>query len=403
MKLVFKNETFSFEFIRTLGHAVYGGADIGECVATAQRIKDKDLDSWYTEWFNTAKRVNDIAEACEKKGNKVSAREAYLRASNYYRVSEFFLRDDANDAKARKCCRKSRGCFVKAGELGAFLFESVKIPYEDKYLPGYFLTPDDSKKKRPTLIAMTGYDGTAEELYFNIGAAAIRRGYNVLLFEGPGQGAALREQHLYFIPEWEKAITPTIDYLLKRPEVNKEQIAVAGFSLGGYLAPRAAAFDHRIAACIANSGIYDFYEGTFENLGRTKFFQKELDKPKSFFINSLIKMFMQLSINVKWAMSNGMINFNVKTPHEVVKQYRKYTLKGIVHQIKCPVLICDSQEEHFFNNQAGELFEKLKCPKEFLTFNAEEGAGLHCQSGDELLAGQRILDWLDKTLRIEGV
>jgi hypothetical protein len=91
MKIVFQDPTFSLQLLRAMGETYYKGADIGECLSTAYRIKEGDFESWYTEWLKTAKRVHKYAEDCLAAGHKISAREAYLRASNYYRVAEFLL------------------------------------------------------------------------------------------------------------------------------------------------------------------------------------------------------------------------------------------------------------------------------------------------------------------------
>ena len=87
--LVFEDASFSFELARVMGYSYSGGADIGECVSTARRIKDGDDQSWYDEWIATANRLYDFAQQMEKEGNIVSAREAYFRASNYYRAAGF--------------------------------------------------------------------------------------------------------------------------------------------------------------------------------------------------------------------------------------------------------------------------------------------------------------------------
>ncbi len=103
-----------------------------------------------------------------------------------------------------------------------------------------------------------GFDSTEEELYFSGGAAAARRGYHVLAFAGPGQGSALRDQKLLFRPDWDAVVTPAVDWLLARPDVDPDRIALMGMSLGGLLAPRAAATEHRVAALIAFDGLYSF-------------------------------------------------------------------------------------------------------------------------------------------------
>jgi hypothetical protein len=101
---------------------------------------------------------------------------------------------------------------VAAAKLLGTPFEIITIPYENTTLPGYLFMVDDSGKPRPTVIYNNGFDSTQEESYVAIGAAALRRGYNVLTFDGPGQGAAIRHQKLVFRPEWEAVLSPVIDY-----------------------------------------------------------------------------------------------------------------------------------------------------------------------------------------------
>ena len=95
---------------------------------------------------------------------------------------------------------------------------------------------DDSGTPRPTVIFTSGFDSTLEEAYFAVAAAALRRGYNVLAYDGPGQGAALREQALVFRPDWEAVVTPVVDYALTRPEIAADRLVLLGYSLGCYLA-----------------------------------------------------------------------------------------------------------------------------------------------------------------------
>src|SRR5262249_46637711 len=124
-------------------------------------------------------------------------------------------------------------------------------------LEGFFLRVDDTRRKRPLLILNNGSDGAAHDMWPQGGAGAIARGYNCLIFDGPGQGYALWKQKLYFRPDWEKVITPVVDYALTRPEVDPKRIALQGLSQGGYWVPRAVAFEHRIAAAIADPGVVD--------------------------------------------------------------------------------------------------------------------------------------------------
>jgi dipeptidyl aminopeptidase/acylaminoacyl peptidase len=146
---------------------------------------------------------------------------------------------------------------------------AVKIPYEGRTLPGYFMQPNDSGIKRPTIMIITCGDGTAERLYCNGGGAAgLRRGYNVLCFEGPGQSGAYRlDPSLTYRYDWEVPTTAAVDYLISRPEVDADRIGYIGYSWGGYFVPRAAAFEKRIAACVAACLLPDVYTPVVQTMG----------------------------------------------------------------------------------------------------------------------------------------
>jgi acetyl esterase/lipase len=328
MRLVFEDQTFSFELLRTLGYAPYGGADIGECLVTASHIREGDFESWHEQWSKTARRVHALADSALQQGKRVSAREAYLRASNYYRTAEFFLHGNPHDPRLLAAWGNSRTTFRQAVKLMDTLVEEVLIPYEGTQLPGYYYQPDDSHKPRPTLIVHGGYDSTGEELYFMIAAAAIQRGYTCLTFEGPGQGALIREQHLPFRPDWEQVVTPVVDSLLRRPEVDPARIALMGISLGGYLAPRAAAFEHRLAALIANDGLYSYH---FSEKARA------VTRVAALFGRALaqytLKQVMQRQTGIRWAIENGMFTFQVGSIWDLIEATESWSLEGVAHML----------------------------------------------------------------------
>ena len=258
---MFQDPTFSLQLLRVIGETYYKGADIGECLSTAYRIKEGDFESWHQEWLKTAERVNKYADESMVAGRTVSAREDYLRACNYYRAAEFLL-VNPTDSRIQTTWEKSKECFSKAATLFSPHFEHIEIPYEGTTLPGYFyrINKDSSENTslRSTLIAHGGFDSTLEELYTSAAAPALERGYNCLTFEGPGQGVIIRKQKIPFRYDWEKVVSTVVDYALSRPQdVDPKHIALMGISMGGYLAARAAAFEHRIAACILYNGVFD--------------------------------------------------------------------------------------------------------------------------------------------------
>jgi hypothetical protein len=235
--LVFTDPEFAFELKRTLALAYAGEADIGECLATASRIKEGDIESWYTEWKKTADHFREEGNRSLASGHTVTAREAYYRAATYYRTAEFFLHGNRSDPRIAGTWEKSREAFRDALALDEVPYEIVAIPYENTTLPGYFYKADNSGRPRPLLIVQTGFDGCQEELH-PYAVEGIRHGYNVLTFEGPGQGEVIRVQHIPFRADWENVITPVVDYAVSRPDVDRDRIALWGISLGGYLAPR---------------------------------------------------------------------------------------------------------------------------------------------------------------------
>jgi hypothetical protein len=199
MKVAFNNdESFAFEFVRNLGFMYYGGSDLGEMIATAGLIKEGDEESWFTEFDKLARRILSRADASLAAGHRESAREAYLRASTYFRTAEFYLHSNPGDPRILSESRASQKAYAQAAKLSGPTWEPVQIPYEGTTLPGYFYKVDNSGKPRPTIIFFGGFDSSVEELFYCGGAPAIRRGYNCLTFDGPGQGAPLREQKLPF-------------------------------------------------------------------------------------------------------------------------------------------------------------------------------------------------------------
>jgi hypothetical protein len=394
MKLFFNNEDFDGQFLRMLSYTAYGGADIGECFETASRIKEGDRDSWYEALTETADRVRQDGDQSLENGRKISARRSYLRASNYYRAAEFYVRDDRNDPRSLQGWEGSHDCFARAAELFDPPFEAVEIPYEGTTLPGYFFSVDDSGERRPTVVTMTGMDGYLEETYFSVIAAALERGYNALTYDGPGQGGVLRQREVPLRADWEKVVTPVVDFVAGRPEVHTDRIALVGRSFGGYLAPRAACSEHRLAACVADPGQFDLFDMAAARMPQEMGGALQSDSP------ALDSVFDKMMEDDAWRFffAARMRAFGAKTPKELVLMQREYSLKGRVQQIECPTLVCDNVTDTIAGGQGKLLYDALKCPKSYIQFTAEQGAGGHCEGGAQVLFHTKVFDWLDQTL-----
>ena len=387
MKFLYDDESFSFEALRAAGYATYGGAELGEVLVTCRQIPEGDEDAWSAQWAATATRVERIGRDALAAGHRVSAREALLRASNYYRTADFYRRDDpAHDPESARLARASQQTFAEAAALLDTPARKVRIPYEDTTLPGYLFLADDSGTPRPTLIYHGGYDSTLEEAYFAIAAGALRRDYHVLAFDGPGQGSTVRDQGLHFRPDWEAVVTPVVDFALGLAEVDADRLALVGTSLGGYLAARAAAFEHRIAACVLHDGVFDFH-APFAAIG---------DSAEQ--LPGGLDGLMTQNTQARWGIRNGLWTFGVSGPEELLKAIESYTMAGIADRVSCPTLVLEAENDQFFAGQPQQIFDALTCPKELIVFRENEGGGEHCHEGATALFHQRTFDWLDGVL-----
>jgi len=371
-----------------------GQADVGECLETASRINSADPNSWAAEWTKTADKLLSVAEANEKQNHKVSAGQAYLRAATYYSAALHRY----NNPKAQLVKDNTLAAskyFRKAVKLLGIPAEPVQIPYGNTTLPGYFFRSPLAKGPAPVLIVHQGRDGWAMHCKY-IADAAISRGYHCLLIDGPGQGEALRLQGLPFRPDWENVIAPVVDYLVKQKDVDPNRIGLMGLSMGGALAPRAAAYEKRIKVCVANPGVLSWPDIISGFLGQIDPQLADLWKTDPEGFNKLIASISAQVPLVDWGIRDMMWKHGAATPAELMVQMQAYSNKGIVSKISCHMLVMDGAADEY--SQGHDLFEALACPKEYMFFEASDPALQHCQVGGQARSSARLFDWLDENL-----
>lgn len=395
---VFGHADMQFQFLIALGAVYERAADVGELFAIASRIPDGDYDAWFDAFMAAGDRLQAIGESSEAAGDLVSAREAYLRASTYYGEAYFFTYGTKQPDRIVDVWEQSRGAFDRFSALLEPAAEPVTIPYEDTTLPGYVLLVDDSGEKRPWLVMNNGSDGTMGDMWVQGAAAGLRRGYNVLLFDGPGQGAALWRQNLYFRPDWEAVLTPVVDFLVARPDVDPERIAIIGVSQGGYLVPRALAYEHRFAAAVANPGVVKVSAsweaglppGTMDGLLHAP---EDERKQIADEINQGVAEAVAQSLDFRFTVRMRMVPFGIDNFAELLTKIAEYELTDAeMQQITTPLLIADPDGEQFWPGQSQQLYDGVAGPKELIRFTVAEGADLHCQPKANGLASQRFFD-----------
>jgi len=397
LPFVFKDSLFDDQWLRTAGHTSSGGAEIGECFAAARCIRETDAQSWFDVWSELAAGVLTGAETSLAQGHRTSALSAYLRASNYFRASYTFLIGSPVDPRVVDAYRRQRDAFESAVVLMKPSAQRISIPYGNTALHGYLFRAADDEQPRPTLIITGGYDSTAEEAYFFSGAAAIARGYTCLVFDGPGQGAAIIEDGIVFRPDWEAVGRAVVDFAVSRPEIDAARIAILGISFGGYLAPRAASGEPRLAACIADPGEFSLFDELKSRL--PTFISRQIPDGNRLvlsLLDSVIRRRLRHT-TAGWGLRRCMWVHGVDSPLAYMRLTREYSLEGCVAQIRCPTLVCSAENDEI-GVTAQKLYDDLTCPKARLTFTATEGAGAHCEIGARSLFNQRAFDWLDSVL-----
>lgn len=400
MKVLLDDDAFDGQLLRVIGAMYERGSDYGESWSTANRIKAHDVESWHREWNATAIRIENIAKAALEKNHKVSAHEAYLRASMYHRASGQFFIGNSQETRTLVAYQNTARCFQEAMKLASeFKSETVSIPYKDgKSLPGYFLTPSNAEEKSgQTIIVNGGYDSVKEECYFFSGAAALRRGYNVLLFDGPGQGLPLLADNLLTIPDWENVITPVVDYLHTRGDVDKSKIAALGISLGGYQIPRAATKEKRLAAIIVDPAQVNVGKKARARLPLPVSWKSTFPKNTPgivVYIVSAILGRMASDPSGGWTLRRNLHVHGLKNAVDMFDEMDKFELDPA--EVTCPVFISFAEKD-VIASEAKEFYDKCGSQvKKFVQYKEEDGSHEHCEAGNRSSFNADWLDWLEE-------
>jgi hypothetical protein len=391
----FADEDFNFVFHNVLGGAYYRIADVGACLAIADEITDGDSASAVQAMTAAGDRLAAIADQAAAAGHRVSARDAYMQAANYTFAASYFVDGMGAPERFGPLWLRHQTLWDEATALLEPPVEHVRIAYEGTTLPGFFY-PAAAGQRRPLLVFNNGSDGGMPSAWAMGLAAALDRGYHCLAFYGPGQGTALVQQHLYFRPDWEKVITPVVDYAMTRPDVDPARIALLGISQGGYWVPRAVAFEQRVAAAVADPGVWDVSTSWTGHLPPELLALLDAGDKAAFdeYMTEGLREAPALAATLRFRMRP----YGLSSPFEVYRAAQQYTLAGVAERIRCPLLITDPDDEAFWPGQSQQLYDALPGPKTLVRFTAAEGGDLHCEPKVPGLRAQRIFDWLDATL-----
>jgi hypothetical protein len=382
---------FDGQLSRSLTAATRGSADLGEVFAVAERIVAGDVDSWAREWVATAQSVRAEADRAHQAGDLVDARRAYLRASEYYRQSFFFARTTLDDPVLASGYASHVETFQAAVPLLSYPTSPVELDQDGIRVHGYLLRPDDSGLPRPTVLAPAGYDSTAESGFPSTAVSALERGFNCLVFEGPGQGGVLYVDRQFMRPDYEVVVSPVVDWLMTQAGVDPAALVLFGRSFAGYLAPRAASVDHRFAALVCDPAQYDFGAAIRARMGEDTW--RRLQDHDPTLESDLVSMMMRDPVAAngqQWRMTAH----GVTTLGDYLRELSRYTIAEMAGQITCSTLALAGEGDFAGTGQLQVFAEALAAPVTTHTFTKAEGAGGHCEGLGQDRLDQFVYGWL---------
>jgi pimeloyl-ACP methyl ester carboxylesterase len=281
-----------------------------------------------------------------------------------------------------------------AGELASGALREAEVPYESGQLPAWRLPVPEGVERKGSVVVHGGFDSYAEELYPLVRCIP-QAGYEAVLFEGPGQGAAIRRQGMPFTPAWERPVAAVLDHF------ELDDVTLLGISLGGTLAPRAAAFLPRIRRVIAFDVCWDLFEaGLSTRPWPLRLALRTLLALRAGgALDALARRQMQRDPFARWAIEHGSYVFGVERPTEYFRRMKAFTTRRISSRVTQDFLLLAGSEDHYmplahFHRQARALTNVRSLTGRI--FTRAESAHTHCQCGNLGLALQVMLDWIDE-------
>jgi len=342
-----------------------------DMVEAGRRISDRD---------SIIPVMEEMAALARQEGRDLSA-------AMYYRAAEFYTPwDDPRKTELRDLFRELfyRACDPGSYELGA-------VPYGGGTLATMKVA---SWRAEPlgTIVLHWGYDAFMEEGFSSITYLA-SQGYDVVTFDVPWMDPSAAASGTYLTIEWEKVVGAVLDYY------ELDDVALAGFSMGGWLAIRAAALDDRITRVVASSVSFDVnqYAGWFgQRVAR--FSIRRMPE----FTNKQIRAQMESDPQQEWFFNHLMHITGSETPLEAAIVLSKFSEENLHSELVTQdVLILTGRDDHLVPYKMHDMQVRALVSARSVTplvFTEASQGHMHCQIGNLGLALDLILDWLESDL-----
>ncbi|NMS90702.1 alpha/beta fold hydrolase [Clostridioides difficile] len=366
------NDNFNFQLNRVI---MWDGGRLEDIQKVASKIVDND--SWKAE-------LTYLAQEAEQD-------DCIENAIAYYRMSEFFMYDGDPDkiVAYTKATTLFYDYYTEYFSTGAI--QIFHVPYENTTLPVMYAKAQGEKKD--IILLHGGNDSYFEEFFFPMIYFA-SQGFDVYLFEGPGQGGVMRLQGKHFTYQWERPVKAILDYF------NLENITIVGASLGGFLAPRAAAFEGRIERVVAWSVFPNFLDVVIgsQPVKTQKLLRLLLKFKAKGLVNFIISQKMKCGDSlVVWGLKHGMYAYEADTPYDYFQTINNYQLGPIAEKVTQDILILGATQDHFIDYKTVGKEIDLLTNVRSLTFRLmteAEQASNHCNCGNSELVLDTISNWI---------
>ena len=359
----------------TKGMAPWNAVALGEIDEVVQRLHQRagEPQAWWEEWTAMGARMERAADTAASEGRQATAGNYYLRAGMYYYTGERMV---PPGEQKTGIYRASLRCAQEGLKRRHRNIEFVEVPYEGTSLPAYFMKSSVAKGRAPTVVLFDGLDNCKEMSVLFAGIELAFRGYHTLAIDGPGQGEALRLRNLHSRYDYEVPGTAAYEYVAARNDVDPDRVAIMAYSLGGYSAPRMAAFEKRFRACVAWGALFD-YHATWEK--RLKVMQ----------IDGASTKLAASHFQLPWVMG-------VPDMEAAMKKIKQFTLAGVAERIECPTLILYGENDRLTPREvADRLYKAVGArDKTLKVLSVEDGGTEHCQADNRQVGIDYICDWL---------
>lgn len=350
------------QVMRLAAQAESGGSDVFECLRTARAISHdgETEESWRQGWRGLAEGLLDgVGTAATATDGQRAA-----RASSYFRTAEFFAPYDS--PVRRTLYDSARAAFRAAIPALPVEVELIAVPDGEVEYEGYVFSGRGrtSDEPGPGVVFLGGADSYAEELFFFGGRQLAERGITVVVADTPGRGSSLRHKGILSRPDYEQPAARVLDVLASLELVDPDRLGVVGLSLGGYYAPRLAAADDRVKACVCWCACFDVLADVY-------------------------LWYPPIQPQLRWIVG-------ARDDEEARETLGAFNLSGVAAGITCPILISHGEADEIMDvRSARRLYDAVSSrDKQLKVWTAAEGGAGHCNYDNWAACIPLMFDWL---------